>query len=175
LRREFLRRDPAHNCLGDGPLYVSGGDFYDDEEEDQATLNTVQTGNHTPYTGEGTPTVDQSAALPPQHPPTDATVAQASTNDTQVKPEVEEGDQHAAMNTTENGQPDIAEKEEDEKPAWLAEFPNSKGWEDLTLQEQVRLDCRCLLFALLTPLNLSLLDICPMGSHRMAPHQCRQI
>lgn len=36
------------------------------------------------------------------------------------------------------------EEDRDEKPAWLAEFPNSRGWEDLTLQEQV--SGVCLLF-----------------------------
>lgn len=41
-----------------------------------------------------------------------------------------------------NGENEVKQEEEkDDKPAWLAEFPNSKGWEDLNLQDQVGLPC----------------------------------
>ena len=63
---------------------------------------------------------------------------QMSENNADVKPKTEEGDQITAMDTTENSEAVKDLKEEDEKPAWLAEFPNSKGWEDLSLHEQVR-------------------------------------
>lgn len=137
LRREFLRRDPSHNSLGDGPLYVSGGDFYDDEEEEQTALNNLQSDNHTPYTGEGTPAVDQSAALAVQPPPADTITVQASEDNADVKLKTEENDQTTAMDITESSDAVKDVKEEEEKPAWLAEFPNSKGWEDLSLHEQV--------------------------------------
>lgn len=138
MRREFLRRDPAHNSLGDGPLYVSGGDFYDDDEEEQATLHSQQVKHDTPQLGQVTPAVDQSAALTHQPPPADTTPVQAPSDNTDGQPKTEEGTKETEITTAENGQAVKEEEDKDEKPAWLAEFPNSRGWEDLSLQEQVR-------------------------------------
>ena len=146
LRREFLRRDPSHNKLGDGPLHVGSGDFYDDDEDEEnnaagttqgASLNiksNVTTGNASPNVGG-----DQSAADTPQP---ESMNGISSTKAEEVQPKTEQGDANMAVDAV-NGSDDKEVKEEDDKddkPAWLAEFPNSKGWEDLSIHDQVSSD-----------------------------------
>lgn len=138
LRREFLRRDPTHNRLGDGPLYVGSGDFYDDDEEDNTATQDTLNNKHTLDTGNATPNVDQSAADTPQPPNQEPTQDNEPAKAEEAQSKAEQGDNNMAVEV--NSEKGVKQEEEkDDKPAWLAEFPNSKGWEDLTLQDQVSL------------------------------------
>lgn len=152
-----MRRDPTHNSLGDGPLYVGSMDEYYDEEDGE------QEGNDTIFKNEKSFNVanasmldDQSAAASPQpvvptahanisgtNPAAPPVEANNLTNDSQTESmtdtKKEEGaDQSMAIDGEAPQSTDLLPSlNTDDKP-WLAEFPNSKGWEDLTIQEQVR-------------------------------------
>jgi hypothetical protein len=122
LRREFIRRDPKHNKLGDGPISLE--EYWEDEEP--------------------VPRSKQGSQVPL------AIDAQIKSETMTPQPEITDHPSSSllappAQNSSMQGQStpasadSVAKSEADEKRVLLPhEWTESYGWEDLTLKEQVR-------------------------------------
>lgn len=124
LRREFIRRDPKHNKLGDGPISLE--EYWDDEEP----VPRNKQGSHVPPSVDGN--VKSEAATPqPEVQSSSANLAPPSVN--------------GLLSTADaSGTVTPAIKSENGEPRVLLphEWTESYGWEDLTLKEQVSLRYR---------------------------------